>query len=60
MRAKKPTNPDTLSRVQRQTSREAYNVNKTPAIYLLNKEGRIMSKNLRGKELEKKVVGLLN
>ncbi len=39
---------------------EAYNVNKTPTIYLLNKEGRIMAKNLRGRELETKVEGLLN
>ena len=39
---------------------EAYNVNKTPTIYLLNKEGRIMAKNLRGAELETKVEGLLN
>ncbi len=37
-----------------------YNVNKTPTIYLLNKEGRIMAKNLRGKELEMKVEGLMN
>ncbi|MFQ5965455.1 MAG: peroxiredoxin family protein, partial [Candidatus Scalinduaceae bacterium] len=34
-----------------------YNVNRTPTIYLLNKEGRIMAKNLRGKELETKVEG---
>jgi peroxiredoxin len=39
---------------------KAYNVNRTPTIYLLNKEGRIMAKNLRGKELETKVEGLLN
>ncbi len=39
---------------------KTYNVNRTPAIYLLNKEGRIMAKNLRGKELEMKVEGLLN
>jgi peroxiredoxin len=39
---------------------KAYNVNRTPTIYLLNKEGRIMAKNLRGKELEMKVKGLLN
>ncbi|MDR4507037.1 MAG: TlpA family protein disulfide reductase [Candidatus Brocadiaceae bacterium] len=34
---------------------ETYSVNKTPAIYLLNREGRIMSKNIRGKALEMKV-----
>jgi thiol-disulfide isomerase/thioredoxin len=34
-----------------------YNVNRTPAIYLLDKDGRIMAKNLRGKELEMKVEG---
>ncbi len=39
---------------------EAYNVNRTPTIYLLNKEGRIMAKNLRGKELEMKLKELLN
>ncbi len=39
---------------------EAYNVNRTPGIYLLDKEGRIMAKNLRGKELEMKIEGLLN
>ncbi len=39
---------------------KTYNVNGTPAIYLLDKEGRIMDKNLRGKELEMKVEGLLN
>jgi peroxiredoxin len=39
---------------------KAYNVNRTPAIYLLNKEGRIMAKNLRGKELEMKVEELLD
>jgi peroxiredoxin len=39
---------------------KVYNVNKTPTIYLLDKKGRIMAKNLRGKELEKKVEGLLN
>ncbi|MCP4457296.1 MAG: TlpA family protein disulfide reductase [Cytophagales bacterium] len=39
---------------------KTYHVNRTPGIYLLNKEGRIMAKNLRGKELEKKVEALLN
>ncbi len=39
---------------------KAYNVDKTPTIYLLNKEGRIIAKNLRGKELEMKVEGHLN
>ncbi len=39
---------------------KSYNVNRTPVIYLLNKEGRIMAKNLRGKELEMKVEKLLN
>jgi peroxiredoxin len=39
---------------------KTYNVNRTPAIYLLDKDGRIMAKNLRGKELEIKVEGLLN
>jgi peroxiredoxin len=37
-----------------------YNVNRTPTIYLLDKEGRIMAKNPRGKELEMKVGRLLN
>jgi hypothetical protein len=35
-------------------------VNRTPTIYLLNSEGRIMAKNLRGKELEKNIERLLN
>lgn len=39
---------------------KAYNVNRTPTIYLLDKDGRIMAKNLRGKELEIKVKGLLD
>ncbi len=39
---------------------KTYNVNRTPAIYLLDEEGRIMSKNLRGKELEMKIEELLN
>ncbi|MCP4253603.1 MAG: redoxin domain-containing protein [Candidatus Scalindua sp.] len=39
---------------------KAYNVNRTPGIYLLDKDGRIMAKNLRGKELEMKIEGLLN
>ncbi len=39
---------------------KAYNVNRTPGIYLLDKEGRIMAKNLRDKELEMKIEGLLN
>ena len=39
---------------------KTYNVNWTPTIYLLNKEGRILARNLRGKELEMKVEGLLN
>jgi peroxiredoxin len=39
---------------------KAYNVNKTPTIYLLDKKGMIMAKNLRGRELEIKVEGLLN
>ncbi len=37
-----------------------YNVNRTPAIYLLNREGRIMAKDLRGKELEMKLDEILN
>ncbi len=37
-----------------------YNVNKTPAIYLLDKKGRIIAKNLRGEELEMKITNLLN
>ncbi len=37
-----------------------YNVNRTPTIYLLNSEGRIMAKDLRGKELEMKLNELLN
>jgi peroxiredoxin len=39
---------------------KTYNVNRTPAIYLLDKEGRIVAKNLRGKELEMNVERLLN
>ena len=39
---------------------ETYNVNRTPTIYLLNTKGRIMAKNLRGKELEMKLNELLN
>lgn len=39
---------------------KVYNVYSTPTTYILNKEGRIMAKNLRGKELEMKVEGLLN
>ncbi len=39
---------------------KAYNVNRTPTIYLLNSEGRIMAKNLRGKELEMKLKELLS
>ncbi len=39
---------------------KTYNVNRTTAIYLLNKERRIMAKNLRGKELGMKVERLLN
>jgi hypothetical protein len=35
-------------------------VNRTPTIYLLNSERRIMAKNLRGKELEKNIERLLN
>ncbi|NOG83454.1 MAG: TlpA family protein disulfide reductase [Planctomycetes bacterium] len=38
---------------------ETYQVNRTPTIYLLNREGRIMAKNLRGRELEMKVTELL-
>ncbi len=39
---------------------EMYHVIRTPAIYLLNSEGRIMAKDLRGKELEMKLNELLN
>ncbi len=39
---------------------KAYKVNRTPTIYLLDKEGKIIAKNLRGKELEKRVEGILN
>jgi peroxiredoxin len=39
---------------------KTYNVNKTPTIYLLNKDGRIMAKNLRGRELEIKIEEFLN
>ncbi|MHC4138593.1 MAG: peroxiredoxin family protein [Planctomycetota bacterium] len=39
---------------------ETYHVNRTPTIYLLNSERRIMAKNLRGKELEKNIERLLN
>lgn len=39
---------------------KTYNVNRTPGIYLLDKEGKIMAKNLRGKELEMKIEELLN
>ncbi len=39
---------------------ETYHVNRTPTIYLLDREGRIMAKNLRGKELEMKLNELMN
>ena len=39
---------------------KAYNVNRTPGIYLLDEEGRIMAKNLRGRVLEMKVEEFLN
>ncbi len=39
---------------------EVYHVNRTPTIYLLNSEGEIMAKNLRGKELEMKLGELLD
>ncbi len=39
---------------------KAYNVNSTPTIYLLDKEGRITAKNIRGSELENVVKTLLN
>lgn len=39
---------------------KTYNIRATPIIYLLNKEGRIMAKNLRGVELEMKIGELLN
>ncbi len=39
---------------------KAYNVNRTPGIYLLDKKGIIRSKNLGGKELEMKIEELLN
>ncbi len=34
---------------------ELYNINAIPATYLLDKEGRIIAKNLRGKALEEKL-----
>ncbi|MCP4265636.1 MAG: redoxin domain-containing protein [Candidatus Brocadiaceae bacterium] len=37
-----------------------YNVCGTPTIYILDNKGRILSKNLRGKSLEKKLNELLN
>ncbi|MCP4254067.1 MAG: redoxin domain-containing protein [Candidatus Scalindua sp.] len=39
---------------------KTYNVSRTPGIYLLDKEGRIIAKNLRDKELEMKIEELLN
>ncbi|MCP5006119.1 MAG: AhpC/TSA family protein [Planctomycetes bacterium] len=39
---------------------ETYLVDSTPTIYLINREGRIAAKNLRGKELKKKLNALLH
>ncbi len=41
------------------TIREDYGVQGFPTSFLLNKEGFIIAKDLRGKELEEKVLGLL-
>ncbi|TAE90487.1 MAG: alkyl hydroperoxide reductase, partial [Runella slithyformis] len=34
---------------------QSYGVNGIPATFLLDKEGRVIAKNLRGEELEKKL-----
>jgi len=39
---------------------KAYNIQSIPATYLLDEEGRIVAKNLRGDALEKKVAEYLN
>ena len=39
---------------------KTYQVNRTPTIYLLNSEGRIVAKDVRGRELEMKLNELLN
>lgn len=40
--------------------KEAYRINGYPTTYLINPEGIIIAKNLRGKELEEKVFDLIN
>ncbi len=52
------TNVSDLNKWESEAAK-AYNVNATPTIYLLDKEGRIIAKNLRGRELEMKVEKLL-
>ena len=44
------TNVSDLNKWESEAAK-AYNVNATPTIYLLDKEGRIIAKNLRGREL---------
>lgn len=39
---------------------KAYNINSIPATYLLDQDGKIIAKNLRGDALEKKVAEYLN
>ena len=39
---------------------KAYNINSIPATYLLDQDGKIVAKNLRGDALEKKVAEYLN
>lgn len=40
--------------------KETYGIHGYPTTFLLNPEGIIVAKNLRGKELEEKVLGLIN
>ncbi|MBT9146262.1 MAG: hypothetical protein DDT42_02144 [candidate division WS2 bacterium] len=37
-----------------------YGVNSIPATFLINREGKIIAKNLRGKDLENKLATLLD
>jgi hypothetical protein len=39
---------------------ETYGINGYPTTFLLNQEGTIIAKNIRGEELEEKVMKLLN
>ncbi len=39
---------------------QLYNINSIPATFILDKEGKIVYKNLRGRDLELKVQELLN